>query len=532
MKQALSLLALSSSFLNAGLADRRGLWDLDSSFSGYYPSYAPLDASSLTAGTDYSFATDGAGYTYLQTQVFTPAAKRLTVTNPIGANGGVGATRTNQWTVVMDVKFDAMQPFAGLIQCDPANASDVSFYVRSSDNITGTLVASGDLSAVGAFSLNTWYRLAITCGNNGSGGAQNVRCYINGVPSGVTRTSLFDGVRALRSSFHLFSDDNAELKPAKLACIALWGEELSASDIASLGGPQPAGIVPQGTVDPANPPAYGSTIASSNPYAWGANIGWIHARPSANWGVAIGEYVCSGHAWSANCGWITFGDNSPANGIRYGNTLGSDSGVNHDGLGNLYGLAWSANLGWINFGSNNIGSQKPTTDPNRPRFSLSSGQFAGYAWSANAGWIDLSTLRTATMNLPDTDADGIADSWERQNFTYLTRANATTDSDGDGVPDKDEYIAGTNPNDNTSRLRIVSQGFTGSGSGTWSLTFTSSPSRLYRVQRSIDLGTVTPWSNITAFTAPDAGAQTVRNFVWNNVPKDFVRVQASVPLQP
>lgn len=80
----------------AGVADFKGMWDLDSGFSGYHASIQPLDASSLVAGSDYTFATDGSGYTYLQTQVFAPASKRLTVTNPTGPNGGGSPTATNQ----------------------------------------------------------------------------------------------------------------------------------------------------------------------------------------------------------------------------------------------------------------------------------------------------------------------------------------------------------------------------------------------------------------------------------------------------
>ena len=30
-------------------------------------------------------------------------------------------TRTNQWSVVMEVKFDSISPFAGFLQLDPAN---------------------------------------------------------------------------------------------------------------------------------------------------------------------------------------------------------------------------------------------------------------------------------------------------------------------------------------------------------------------------------------------------------------------------
>ena len=248
------LILATASLARAGLTDRKGIWDLNGNLAGYWPCYAPLDASTLTSGTDYSFGSDGAGYQFLQTQIFATSARRLTVPNPSGPNGGPGATRTNQWTVVMDVKFDALQPYAGLLQLDPANALDVSMYVFSTNNVTGTLTSGiGALSTSGAIAVNTWQRLAITCSNNGAGGATSVQFYLNGSPNGVPRASTFDGPFSLRPTFHLFSDNNAELKPAKLGSLGLWGEALSGADIASLGGPSATGILPPGLTDPLCP---------------------------------------------------------------------------------------------------------------------------------------------------------------------------------------------------------------------------------------------------------------------------------------
>ncbi len=48
---------------------------------------------------------------------------------------------------------------------------------------------------------------------------------------------------------------------------------------------------------------------------------------------------------------------------------------------------------------------------------------------------------------PDSDGDGILDSWERQYFSSLSILSALSDYDGDGSPDREEYLAGTHPKD-------------------------------------------------------------------------------------
>jgi hypothetical protein len=65
---------------------------------------------------------------------------------------------------------------------------------------------------------------------------------------------------------------------------------------------------------------------------------------------------------------------------------------------------------------------------------------------------------TATYKLRpdlDTDADGILDSWETAHFGGLTAVDPTTDHDGDGFNDREEYLAATNPTDPDSLLQVV-----------------------------------------------------------------------------
>jgi hypothetical protein len=267
-----------------------------------------------------------------------------------------------------------------------------------------------------------------------------------------------------------------------------------------------------------------STIDAANRFAYGANIGWMDWSGDINNGAVIGEYVCSGYIYAANVGWINLGNGAPTNGIYYQNVSGNDFGVNNDGFGNLRGYAYGANIGWINF--ENTGA---------PKFDLKTGKLSGYVYSANCGWISLSNASAVVQTdrvAPgaDSDGDGIADAWELQHFGNLTTANATSNADGDPATDRQEYLAGTNPLDATSYLRITAYATAPMGA-TNLLTWTSELTRLYRVQESLSLSPTAWYDRSLGLTAPD-GAFTTRNVTDTNAPIRFYRVQAVRPLSP
>jgi hypothetical protein len=56
-------------------------------------------------------------------------------------------------------------------------------------------------------------------------------------------------------------------------------------------------------------------------------------------------------------------------------------------------------------------------------------------------------VRAVVFGGIDTDGDGIDDTWEMTHFGNLTTANGTSDKDGDGISDKNEYLGGSDPND-------------------------------------------------------------------------------------
>jgi Divergent InlB B-repeat domain len=83
--------------------------------------------------------------------------------------------------------------------------------------------------------------------------------------------------------------------------------------------------------------------------------------------------------------------------------------------------------------------------------------FRFMGWSGDAGGKDSPIMVTmdsaktvvalfAAINPSDTDDDGILDAWEEDNFGGDPDvANETSDFDGDGVTDLDEFLLGTNP---------------------------------------------------------------------------------------
>lgn len=83
-----------------------------------------------------------------------------------------------------------------------------------------------------------------------------------------------------------------------------------------------------------------------------------------------------------------------------------------------------------------------------------------------------------TRAFNDVDGDGIPDAWELAKFGALTNAWTGGDADGDGFSDDSEWLAGTNPADASSALRITQiQIVTNWAHVTW----TTQPDGLYRV---------------------------------------------------
>jgi hypothetical protein len=266
-----------------------------------------------------------------------------------------------------------------------------------------------------------------------------------------------------------------------------------------------------------------TSINATNKYGYGANIGWLDARGNTNAGAVIGEFVCSGYLYSANIGWINLGSNAPANGIQYQNNSATDYGVNHDGQGNLRGFAYSANVGWINFESHGA-----------PRVDLQTGKLSGSVYSANCGWISLSNSFAVVQSdtIPggtDANADGLPDAWERTYFGTIS-VDPNADADGDGMSNKEEYLAGTNPTNALDNLKITN--LTPAFGGTnVSLTWNSVLTRNYHIQKTTNLVSQV-WTDSGLGIISPAGPSITRAFADTFAANRFYRVEAFRPLAP
>ena len=97
----------------------------------------------------------------------------------------------------------------------------------------------------------------------------------------------------------------------------------------------------------------------------------------------------------------------------------------------------------------------------------------------------LNALAVAFSPLDD-DRDGLLDDWERLHFQSLGR-NGELDADQDGLIDREEYLAGTDPNDQDSKLGLVVEGLQAGNEPALKLRWPASVEAVSRLQFTEDL---------------------------------------------
>ncbi len=134
--------------------------------------------------------------------------------------------------------------------------------------------------------------------------------------------------------------------------------------------------------------------------------------------------------------------------------------------------------------------------------------------------VDLVRMRL----LRDDDNDGLPDAWEQQYFGNPTNAVASDDSDGDGFSNLAEYIAGTDPKNADSNLRIT-QVQAGPGLSV-TLTWPSAANRIYTVERASS----EPGGFIGLLDFFGNPFETSYRDMWlTNPPPSFYRIRAELP---
>jgi len=121
----------------------------------------------------------------------------------------------------------------------------------------------------------------------------------------------------------------------------------------------------------------------------------------------------------------------------------------------------------------------------------------------------------------DVNANGISDPFEQAAFGAVSpNRTSTTDTDGDGATDLEEFMAGTNPNSAAAKLHLNVP--TIQGDGSLRVDWPSVSGRAYRVWQSEDLVNWTPASD---WIFANFNAASVRLTNWNATHSLMLRVE-------
>jgi hypothetical protein len=222
-----------------------GQWEFNGDFS------AAVGTALAAAGT-WSFTTQTINGQDAQVARFLASNtlnSYLNATHGIAPNGG--GTKVNQYTILMDVKFDAINAFISLIQTDSVpNASDGDWFIRDDGGMGISGNYTDDTNSL-RFLANTWQRIALvidttTPTSDGSDTTRTLyRSYINGALQNVVQSPSGwgkDGRFSLNSNVFIFADNDFEVESGYINSLQIRDYPMSANEVAALGGPSVPGL--------------------------------------------------------------------------------------------------------------------------------------------------------------------------------------------------------------------------------------------------------------------------------------------------
>jgi uncharacterized repeat protein (TIGR01451 family) len=138
---------------------------------------------------------------------------------------------------------------------------------------------------------------------------------------------------------------------------------------------------------------------------------------------------------------------------------------------------------------------------------------------------NLASLTNLVVVALDANTNGLPDWWEELYFPNPADRIATNDFDLDGLLNRDEYVAGTNPTDPASRLVI---GHAASTPGGFTLTFLAASGRVYSVHYSSNLA-ARAWSDLATHLPGTGGPVSVTDTNAPAASARFYRLGLEVP---
>lgn len=219
-----------------------GQWDFDAgnlaATVGTALSY--VDGDGATTQTDTQFQTVDIGGQPAKVMRFPACIYPMGYAMLTPANPNGDGFLVNQWTLIMDVMFPTESDlhWRALIETDGrAINPDADMFVNTSNGLGISSVYHGVIQP------NVWHRVAFSV-DQGQGGVNLIRKYIDGVEVGIQAAGGLDGRWALMpgGTAELFNDDDGDVATGYVNSIQFHDAVLTPQQIGAYGGATAAGL--------------------------------------------------------------------------------------------------------------------------------------------------------------------------------------------------------------------------------------------------------------------------------------------------